>query len=136
MVGTDIDSVSIMKEGAGFMNRKLMTLTLVGLTLTIVTGSVFAAEEGAGLSDSAYFFSAVAIGCAFGMAIASGLCGIGQSKAIANAMDAIARQPSAFKDIQMLLIIGLALIESLALYTLVIALILIYASPFTDLIIK
>jgi len=93
-----------------------------------------AESEGSGLSDKAFFFSVVAASCAFGMAIASAVCGLAQSKAIANAMDSIARQPTSFKDIQMLLIIGLALIESLALYTLVIALILIYASPFTNLI--
>ncbi|MBN1355934.1 ATP synthase F0 subunit C [bacterium] len=87
------------------------------------------------MSDKAYFFSVVAASCAFAMAIASAVCGIAQSKAIARAMDSIGRQPTAYKDIQTLLIIGLALIESLALYTLVIALILIYASPFTDLIV-
>ncbi len=112
------------------MNRMIRTLTLVGLSTVLLTGGVWAAEGGNGLSDQAVFFSVVAIACAFAMAIASSFCGIAQSKAIANAMDAIARQPSAYKDIQMLLIIGLALIESLALYTLVVALIFIFAPPF------
>ena len=117
------------------MSRKILVFVLLVLTVTLTTGSVFAAGgEGSGVGDKAFFFSIVAASCAFGMAIASAGCGIAQSKAIANAMDSIARQPSSFKDIQMLLIIGLALIESLALYTLVIALILIYASPFTNLI--
>ncbi len=116
------------------MNRKLWTLAIVGLMLTLFTGGVMAAEDGSSLGDKAFFFAIVANACAFGMAIASSFCGIAQAKAIANAMDAIARQPSAFKDIQTLLIIGLALIESLALYTLVIALILIYASPFTGIV--
>jgi F-type H+-transporting ATPase subunit c len=118
------------------MNRKVWVYLLCGIILTVVAGQAMAAEsDGSGLSDKAYFFSVVAASCAFAMAIASAGCGIAQSKAIALAMESIGRQPSAYKDIQTLLIIGLALIESLALYTLVIALILIYASPFTDLIV-
>ena len=55
-----------------------------------------------------------------GMAIASGLCGLGQGKAVASATEAIARNPGAVAAIRGMLILGLVLIESLALYTLVI----------------
>ncbi|HLJ50584.1 MAG TPA: ATP synthase F0 subunit C [Bryobacteraceae bacterium] len=60
----------------------------------------------------------------FAMAIASGLCGIGQGKAVASAAEAIARNPGANANIRGALILGLVLIESLALYTLVIVFIL------------
>lgn len=63
-----------------------------------------------------------AIAAGFGMAIASAGCGIGQGKATASATEALARNPSARGGIQFALILGLALIESLALYTLVIIL--------------
>ena len=56
----------------------------------------------------------------FAMAIASGLCALGQGKAIAGAAEGIARNPGAFPAIRFALIFGLALIESLALYVLVI----------------
>jgi len=59
-------------------------------------------------------------------AIAAGLCGLGQGRAVASAVDAMARQPGAAARIQTAMIIGLALIESLAIYTLVIALILLF----------
>jgi F-type H+-transporting ATPase subunit c len=59
-------------------------------------------------------------GYALAMAIASGLCGLGQGKATAAATEALARNPGARAGIQFALILGLALIESLALYTLVI----------------
>ena len=59
-------------------------------------------------------------GYALAMAIASGLCGLGQGKATAAAAEALARNPGARAGIQFALILGLALIESLALYTLVI----------------
>src|SRR5437867_13041504 len=60
------------------------------------------------------------------MAIAAGLCGLGQGRAVASAVDAMARQPGAAARIQTAMIIGLALIESLAIYTLVIALIRLF----------
>lgn len=59
-------------------------------------------------------------GYALAMGIASGLCGLGQGKATAGAAEALARNPGARAGIQFALILGLALIESLALYTLVI----------------
>jgi len=55
-----------------------------------------------------------------GMAIASGLCGLGQGKAVAGSAEAMARNPGATTAIRGALILGLVLIESLALYTLVI----------------
>lgn len=62
----------------------------------------------------------VAITAGFAMAIASGMCGLGQGKAVAAATEALARNPAAAAQIRFALILGLALIESLALYTLVI----------------
>jgi F-type H+-transporting ATPase subunit c len=122
---------------SNFMSRKKLGIILIGFFLIALNSTILAAEPGSSnIGDKGFYLSAVVISCVFGMAIASSFCGLAQSKAIANAMDAIARQPSAFKDIQTLLIIGLALIESLALYTLVIAIIFIYASPFTSLITK
>jgi F-type H+-transporting ATPase subunit c len=62
----------------------------------------------------------VAIAAGFSMAIASAVCGLAQGKATASATEALARNPAARAGIQFALILGLALIESLALYTLVI----------------
>ena len=66
----------------------------------------------------------------FAMAVASGAAAIGQSRAIVAALDGIARQPSAAPRIQTAMIIGLALIESLAIYVLLIALIIFFVKPF------
>jgi len=55
---------------------------------------------------------------------------IGQSRAIISALDAIARQPDASDRISRTLFVGLAMIESLAIYCLVIALIILFANPF------
>jgi|SRR5579863_4259447 F-type H+-transporting ATPase subunit c len=65
-------------------------------------------------------FDLVPIAAGFSMAIASGLCALGQGKATSGACEALARNPGARPGIQLALILGLALIESLALYTFVI----------------
>lgn len=59
-----------------------------------------------------------------------------QGKAVDSALDAIARQPDAADRISRTLFVGLAMIESLAIYCLVIALILLFANPLASLISK
>jgi F-type H+-transporting ATPase subunit c len=66
--------------------------------------------------------AAVAFG-ALGPAIAEG-------RAIVAAMDAIARQPDAAPAISRTLFVGLAMIETTAIYCLVVALVLVFANPF------
>jgi F-type H+-transporting ATPase subunit c len=56
-----------------------------------------------------------------------------QGQAVDSALDAIARQPDASDRISRTLFVGLAMIESLAIYCLVISLILLFANPFTSL---
>lgn len=71
--------------------------------------------QGGGGQNWGYYIAA-----GVGMGIASGLCGLGQGRATASAAEALARNPGARPGIQFALILGLVLIESLALYTLVI----------------
>ncbi|MCD6097990.1 ATP synthase F0 subunit C [bacterium] len=66
-----------------------------------------------------FALSAAAIGGAFSM-----------GKSVSKALESIARQPEAGNSIRTNLIIGLAMIESLVIYVLVIALIILYANPF------
>ena len=61
------------------------------------------------------------IGAAFVLGISAAAGAIGQSRAIAAAVDGIARNPGAAGPIRLAMIIGLALIESLVIYALVIA---------------
>ena len=62
----------------------------------------------------------IPLAATLGMAIAAGLCGLGQGKATASATEALARNPGARPGIFIFLILGLAFIESLALFTFVI----------------
>lgn len=67
----------------------------------------------------------VPIGAGLGMALAAGLCGLGQGRATASAAEALARNPGARPGIFTFLILGLAFIESLALFTFVIIFIVV-----------
>lgn len=94
------------------MTRKLIFLTAA---LLLLACPIFAQTPGGGgATDLKLPMAYLAMG------IASGLCGLGQGKATASAAEAIARNPGAQAGIRLALIIGLVLIESLALYTLVI----------------
>ena len=62
----------------------------------------------------------VPLAAGLGMALAAGLCGLGQGRATASAAEALARNPGARPGIFIFLILGLAFIESLALFTFVI----------------
>jgi F-type H+-transporting ATPase subunit c len=69
-----------------------------------------------------------------GAAIAVSFGAIGpalaEGRAVAAAMDAIARQPEAANTISRTLFVGLAMIETMAIYCLVIALLLLFANPY------
>ncbi len=89
----------------------------VFITLAVLCFAVPAfAQTGAAAAP----ISLVPIGAGIGMALAAGLCGLGQGKATASATEALARNPGARAGIQLLLVLGLAFIESLTLFTLVI----------------
>lgn len=94
------------------MRSKLILLTLA---LLICASPIFAQESGSVERDKWLFISA-----GFSMAIASAVCGLAQARAVAAAAEGMARNPGASAAIRFALLLGLVLIESLALYTLVI----------------
>ncbi|HTB90500.1 MAG TPA: F0F1 ATP synthase subunit C [Steroidobacteraceae bacterium] len=67
-----------------------------------------------------------------GITIGIGCMGpaLGQGRAVAVALSSIAQQPDASATITRTLFVGLAMIESLAIYCFVVAMILIFANPF------
>ncbi len=72
--------------------------------------------------------AAAAIAVSFG-AIGPALA---EGRAVAAAMDAIARQPEAAGTLSRTLFVGLAMIETMAIYCLVVALLLLFANPYTQ----
>ena len=93
------------------------TLSFVFLMLAVMCFAIPVLAQG---EPAAAGTNWVAITSGFAMAIASGLCGLGQAKATAASAEALARNPGARAGIQLLLVLGLAFIESLTLFTLVI----------------
>ena len=92
-------------------------LFLLAITMMALASPIFAqGDQAAGGGIDNYRHAAAYIA----MGLASGLCGLGQGRATASAAEAMARNPGAIAAIRVALILGLVLIESLALYTLVI----------------
>ena len=103
------------------MNRtKFVLMTLL---LVLAAGSVMA--QGAPFVPTDHPQAGVVrwgvIGAAFVLGVAAAAGAIGQSRAIAAAVEGIARNPSAAGPIRLAMIIGLALIESLVIYALLLA---------------
>ena len=87
------------------------------LVLTVVT-PVFAQPEEAGAAVNWEI-----IGFSIAMAFAASICGLAQAKAIAAIAEGVARNPGAAATLRLMFFIGLAFIESLAIYALLVVLI-------------
>jgi F-type H+-transporting ATPase subunit c len=96
--------------------RKLMFVLLVIVVLSMMVTPVFAQTPG---GESAKPFNVVPIAAGFGMAIAAGLAALGQGKVGSSACEGMARNPAARPGIQVAMILSLAFIESLVLFTFV-----------------
>ena len=75
---------------------------------------------------------------AVALAVAIGVTGpaLAMGRAVSQALDALARQPESEKIITRTLFIGLAMIESLAIYVLVVALIILFRNPLIEYLLK
>jgi len=104
------------------MKKVSTVVILTALILVVAAPGVFAATEEGGSAGLMGMGIALATGLAIGIAALGG--GIGQGIAVNGAMEGIARNPGASGKIMTTLIIGLALIESLVIYALVISFIL------------
>jgi len=97
----------------------MRTLQYVFMTLSVLLLATPAFAQTTG-GDGGTGHGLVAIAAGLGMGLAAGLCGLGQGRATASATEAIARNPGARAGILLLLTLGLAFMESLSLFTLVI----------------
>ena len=104
------------------MKRTVLTTLLLSLATLVVASPALAADGAASNSFDVGGWALLAAGLAIGIAAAG--CGLGQGKAVAAACEGTARNPSAGDQIFKLTLVGLALIESLVIYALVISFIL------------
>lgn len=100
--------------------RKSISGVACGAMAVLMSGPAFAAGDVAAAQAPASALSYLGLALGFGLAIAAFGGALGQSNAIGKAVDAVARQPEAGARIQGMMIIGLALIETLVIYMLLI----------------
>lgn len=81
------------------------------------------------MSDMTWFVIASTVVAALALTVGVFFPAIAMGRAISQAMEALARQPEAEKVITRTLFIGLAMIESLAIYVLVVVLIILFRNP-------
>ena len=116
------------------MKKSSLWLLLAAAVAALVPMPAFAEEVAraatGGGAANVEFFKLIVIMATGGMTIAAVGAGICQMLAVRSAVDGIARNPGASGKILPALLLGLAMIESLAIYVLVIALILLFANPF------
>lgn len=108
--------------------RSVFTAALVLATLGFVSPAYAQEPAGAAADTGLVQWSIITAG--FALAFAAGLAALAQGRAVSAAVEAIARNPSASGDIRNNLLLGLVLIESLAIYVLLISLILFFLNPF------
>jgi F-type H+-transporting ATPase subunit c len=71
------------------------------------------------------------LAAALSVAIGTIAPALGEGRAVERALENIARQPDAADKITRTLFVGMAMVESTAIYCLVVALVLLFANPFT-----
>ena len=106
-------------------NLKVALSMISGLVVTLLAAAAFAAD-GAMAGDNEFTMKAmIGIACGLGIGIAAFGGALGQGRTASAALDGIARNPGASGKIFTPMILGLALIESLVIYSLIISILLL-----------
>ena len=88
------------------------------------------------MNDITLFATASTVAAALAVALGVFFPALAMGRAISQALDALARQPESEKAITRTLFIGLAMIESLAIYVLVVVLIILFRNPLLEYLLK
>jgi len=124
------------------MRKSLSYVVISMLVIMVLTPLAMAASgpiSAAAPASTVDYTKAIVIGCSLlAVGIAMGLgtigTGVGMGNGLSGATDAVGRKPEAQGKILLTMMVGLAMIESLAIYALVIALIVLYANPLIKLV--
>lgn len=114
--------------------KKSLVEAVLAICAVLFSASLAAAAEAAAPGSSVDYTKAIVVACsllAAGVAMALGTIGtgIGMGNGLSGATNAVGRNPEAHGKILITMMVGLAMIESLAIYALVIALVVLYANP-------
>jgi F-type H+-transporting ATPase subunit c len=100
------------------MVRKLWTMMSVSLVV-LMASPLAALAQDAAPAGGGHGGGMIGLGIGLGLGIAALGCGLGQGKLAASAMESIGRNPNSTNQLFVPMIIGLAFVESLTLYSLV-----------------
>ena len=114
--------------------KKCLGEGVLATLLVLLWASLAAAAETAASGSSVDYTKAIVVGCsllAVGLAMGLGTIGtgVGRGNGLSGATNAVGRNPEAQGKVLLTMMVGLAMIESLAIYALVIALVVLYANP-------
>ena len=109
------------------MKMKIAILSVLAAVVAFVFPELAsAAAEGAEGGGGGMDRGIIALAAGLGIGVAAAGAGLGQGRGLAAAMESIGRNPNAADRIQTPMILGLAFIEALGIYALVVALLLIF----------
>lgn len=116
------------------MKRLTAVLLLSCAVLCLMVPLAFAeeavAEAQGGAQTKMFYYGMAAIGCGIAIGFGALGAGIGQGIGTSKACEGIARNPATSGKVTTTLIIGLAMMESLTIYALVVVLIILFVNPF------
>ena len=110
--------------------KKLAIVLMVLVLALALAPAAMAAEEAGVDSANILYYALAALGCCLGIGLAALGTGIGMGHGIRGACEGVARNPGVSNKIMTTMIVGLALVESLAIYALVVVFIIIFVKPF------
>ncbi|MDR1039637.1 MAG: ATP synthase F0 subunit C [Deltaproteobacteria bacterium] len=113
--------------------KKIALFSVAFLGVLMAAGVAMASDES---TAALAVLGNVALAAGLGIGLGVVGPGIGQGLTMYGALSGMARNPEQTGTLRVYMLIGLALIESLAIYALVVALILLYAFPFSDTVMK
>ncbi|MEW5746012.1 MAG: ATP synthase F0 subunit C [Nitrospirota bacterium] len=109
--------------------KKFFALMVVTLLALALVAPAFAEEAAAAGGAKPSYNGMIVLGLGLAIGLAALGTGIGQGLGLKGAAEGVARNPGASGKITTTLIIGLAMIESLAIYALVVVLIVLFVNP-------
>jgi F-type H+-transporting ATPase subunit c len=129
-----------MVEAIMVKTAKVFASAVIGILFVMFFASLaMAAEKAAAAAGTVDYTRAIVLASsvfAAGLAVGLGAigAGFGMGQGLSGATTAVGRNPEAQGKILLTMMVGLAMIESVAIYALVIALVVIYANPLLKLI--
>lgn len=103
--------------------KRTLKIALLGALTVLVTAAPAFAQESVKQGENAW---AIFLGAGLAIGLAALGTGLGMGSAISGALTGVSRNPSVAPRIMTMMILGLALIESLAIYSLVVSILLLF----------